>query len=149
MKKGSNWMGYTAWRMWKNTSATVSVNMFFCYRGYDRPLLHNGCYRTVLIWEVTMACKVQYAGAWGGEMLSDQTTKGGGNSIGTMQLGGPGFMSWSFREQIKYFHNLLRQKSSFLFMLKGWSTTSIASLTLQSMYLALVLRMKASWNKIR
>jgi hypothetical protein len=53
----------------------------------------------------------------------------------------------SFREQIRGFYNLLRQKSSSLFMLKGWSTTSTASLTMCSMYLAFVVRMEASWNK--
>jgi hypothetical protein len=52
--------------------------------------------------------QVRYAGAWdGGEALSDWTTKRGGNSIGTAQLGGPGFTS--------------------LVHVEEWSTTSVAS----------------------
>jgi hypothetical protein len=47
----------------------------------------------------------------------------------------------SFREQRRGFHDLLRQKPSSLFILLGWSSISIASLMMPSMYLGLVERM--------
>jgi hypothetical protein len=39
----------------------------------------------------------------GGEELSDHTTKGGGNSIGTVQVDGPGFTSQMFYGANKIF----------------------------------------------
>jgi hypothetical protein len=115
-----------------------------CYRAIplqricnDRPLICDGCYRKLPIWEVTTVVKYDIQGLRGGK-LSDRITKGCGISIGTAQLSGPGVISGSFREQIKCFHNLLRKKPSSLFMLKGLSTTSIASLTMRSMYLVLL-----------
>jgi hypothetical protein len=34
----------------------------------------------------------------------------------------------SFREQMRRFHDLLRQEPSFLFILPGWKSTPVASL---------------------
>jgi hypothetical protein len=61
--------------------------VFRC-RGHDRPLLRDACYRTLITWEVKYDMQ-GLEGVWEG--VSDQTTEGGGDSIGTAQLGGPGF----------------------------------------------------------
>jgi hypothetical protein len=44
------------------------------------------------------------------------------------------------REQMSGFHELLRQKHNSLFILLEWSSISMASLTMRSMYLVLVAR---------
>jgi hypothetical protein len=80
-------MGYGLWLTWKNAPATVSVIMCFRYRRYDRPLLRNRYYRTLPIRELTTVATYDMHGLGGG--LSDQTTKGGGNSTGAAQLGVP------------------------------------------------------------
>jgi hypothetical protein len=46
------------------------------------------------------------------------------------------------REQKRGFHDLLRQKPISLFILLGWSSISMASLTMRSMYWILVARME-------
>jgi hypothetical protein len=48
--------------------------------------------------------------------------------------------SGSLREQMSGFHDLLRQKHTSLFILFGWSSISMASLTMRSMYWVLVAR---------
>jgi hypothetical protein len=50
----------------------------------------------------------------------------------------------SVREQMRGFHDLLRQKPSFLFTLLGWSSFRTASLKMWSVFLGLVERM-AVW----
>jgi hypothetical protein len=46
------------------------------------------CYQRLPIWEVTTVTKYDIRGlGGGGGALSDQTTKGGRNSIGMMQVG--------------------------------------------------------------
>jgi hypothetical protein len=44
----------------------------------------------------------------------------------------------SFREQMRGFHNLLRQKPSSLFILLGWSSVSLVSLMIRPIYLGFV-----------
>jgi hypothetical protein len=56
----------------------------------------TGCYRTLLISDVAAKYDMQGLVVGRGGELSDQTNKGGGDSIGTAQLGRPGFMSWKF-----------------------------------------------------
>jgi hypothetical protein len=93
---------------------------------YDGPLLCDGCYRTLPMWEVTTVAKFDMQGLGEGA-LNVQITKGGGISIRTGQLIGPGVSSR------KCIHNPLRQKPSSLFLLQLWSTTSITSLIMRSM----------------
>jgi hypothetical protein len=54
-----------------------------------------------------------------------------------------------FREQRRGFHDLLRQEPSYLFILLGLSSISIASLMMRSMYLGVVERMVVfcSWMR--
>jgi hypothetical protein len=49
----------------KKGEATVSVIACFRYRGYDRPLLRDGRYRTLLIWEVKTVAKYDMEGLGG------------------------------------------------------------------------------------
>jgi hypothetical protein len=52
-------------------------------------------------------------------------------------------MFWRFLEGAdEGFHDLLRQKPTSLFIFFGWSSISMASITTQSMYRALVARME-------
>jgi hypothetical protein len=51
-------------------------------------------------------------------------------------------VSGFLREQMRGFHDLLRQKPISLFMLLGWCSISVASLTMRSMYWVLVARME-------
>jgi hypothetical protein len=55
----------------------------------------------------------------------------------------------SFREQMKDFHDWLRQRPSSLFMLLGCSLISTASLIIRSMHLDLVNRTLVSWSWIQ
>jgi pimeloyl-ACP methyl ester carboxylesterase len=55
----------------------------------------------------------------------------------------------SFKEQMRGFRDLLRQKTSSLFIVLGWSSISIASLMMQSMYLDLVERMVVLCSRMR
>jgi hypothetical protein len=57
----------------------------------------------------------------------------------------------SFRERMRGFHDLLGQKPFYLLVLLGWSSISIASLMMQSMYLGLVARMVVwcSWMQCK
>jgi hypothetical protein len=50
------------------------------------------------------------------------------------------------REQMRSFHDLLRQKPSSLFILLGWSAISMASLTMWSLHRVLVASMEVWWN---
>jgi hypothetical protein len=50
----------------------------------------------------------------------------------------------SFREQMRGYHDLLRQKPSSMFVLLGWSSISVASLMVRSIYLGLMERL-AVW----
>jgi hypothetical protein len=43
----------------------------------------------------------------------------------------------SFRERMRCFYDLLREKPFFLFIILGWSPISVASLTMRSMFLDL------------
>jgi hypothetical protein len=47
------------------------------------------------------------------------------------------------------FHDLLRHKPTSLWILLGWSSISMAFLTIRSMYRVLVARMEVSWNRMR
>jgi hypothetical protein len=47
------------------------------------------------IWEVTTIAKYNIEGSGGGA-LSERLPQGDGNSVGTTQLGGPGFTSLKF-----------------------------------------------------
>jgi hypothetical protein len=47
-------------------------------------------------------------------------------------------------EDERGFHDLLRQKPTSLYLLLGWSSISIASLTMQSMYRVLLARIEVS-----
>jgi hypothetical protein len=51
-----------------------------------------------------------------------------------------------FREELRDFDDLLKQKSPSLFILYEWSSISVASLTVQSIYLVYVARMEVVWN---
>jgi hypothetical protein len=51
-----------------------------------------------------------------------------------------------FRVQIRGFHDLLRQKPSSLFILYEWSSISMASLMMRSMYLVFVESMQVLLN---
>jgi hypothetical protein len=53
-----------------------------------------------------------------------------------------------FRVQIGGFHDLLRQKPSSLFILYGWSSVSMASLMMRSMYLVFVESMEVLLNMV-
>lgn len=47
------------------------------------------------------------------------------------------------------FHDFLRQKSSSLFMLLGWSSVPVASIMILSIYLGLVKRILVFWSWVR
>jgi hypothetical protein len=66
----------------ENASAVVSAVMFFYHCRYDRPLIRDGRYRTLLMWEVTMVAKYDMLGLGGGGGICDQITKGGGKYRG-------------------------------------------------------------------
>jgi hypothetical protein len=54
-------------------------------------------------------------------------------------------MLWIFfREEMRGFHDLLRQKPASVLILLGWSLISMASITMRSMYRVLVVRMDVS-----
>jgi hypothetical protein len=53
------------------------------------------------------------------------------------------------REQMRGFHDLLGQKPTSLFILSGWSSIWMASLTMLSMCRVLVTRMEILWNWIQ
>jgi hypothetical protein len=60
-------------------------------------------------------------------------------------VAGTGVMLWDFlREQMRGSHDLLKQKPTSLYLLLGWSSISMVSLTMLSIYRVLVGRMEVS-----
>jgi hypothetical protein len=55
----------------------------------------------------------------------------------------------SFREQVRGFHDLLKQKPSSLFILLGWSSISVTSLMMRSMCLSLVKAICSSKTSVK
>jgi hypothetical protein len=54
-----------------------------------------------------------------------------------------------FWEPIRCFHDLLRQKPPSVLKLYGWSSISMAFLTMWSIYMVFVASMEELWNSIR
>jgi hypothetical protein len=75
---------------------TFSVTVDMTGRCFTTDVIKCNLHGKLPRWQRTIC-----SGLGGGFTLSDQTTKGGENSIGTLQLGGPGFTSQKFSEANK------------------------------------------------
>jgi hypothetical protein len=57
-------------------------------------------------------------------------------------------MLWRFERGYERHPDLLRQNPTSLFILLGWSSISMASLTMRSMYRVFMARTEVSWNRM-